>query len=55
MGISCDQCGREMNDNWKIEGMTGTGGCCEGCRDNLCAECGAWNDDGLCEYCVENS
>jgi hypothetical protein len=42
-----------MNDSWEIEGMQGTGGCCgDGCGDNLCAECGAWNKDGLCKYCA---
>lgn len=53
MGITCDRCGREMNGRWEIEDMPGPGGCCgDGCGDNLCAECGAWNEEGLCEYCA---
>jgi hypothetical protein len=42
-----------MNDRWEIEGMPGQGGCCgDGCGDNLCAECGKWNEEGLCHYCA---
>jgi len=53
MAIICDSCGREMNDHWEIEGMPGTGGNCEECGDNLCAECGGtWSEDGLCKYCA---
>ena len=53
MGIICDQCGREMDDHWQIEGMAGDGGCCgDGCGNSLCAECaGTWSEDGLCELC----
>jgi hypothetical protein len=42
-----------MNDQWEIEGMSGVGGNCGGCGDNLCAECaGTWSEDGLCKYCA---
>ena len=53
MAIICDSCGREMNDQWEIEGMPGKGGNCAGCGDNLCAECGGnWSRGILCQYCA---
>ena len=53
MSITCDRCGRIMNDRWEIEGMPGNGGNCVDCGDNLCAECaGKWSEDGCCEYCA---
>ena len=52
MSIKCDCCGREMDDRWKIEGMPGIGGNCGECGDDLCAECGSWNEEGLCRYCA---
>jgi len=51
MAITCDRCGREMNDQWKIDGMEGTGGNCSVCGNNLCAECaGTWKE-GECKLC----
>jgi hypothetical protein len=41
-----------MNDLWEIEGMPGTGGCCDCCGDNLCAECAQWDAEGYCKYCA---
>jgi len=52
MGITCDRCGREMNDSWEIKGMPGTGGCCDHCSGNLCSECADWDAMGFCKYCA---
>jgi hypothetical protein len=52
MGITCDRCGKVMDDHWEIEGMNGVGGNCSCCGDDLCAECaGEWDKDGECQKC----
>jgi hypothetical protein len=56
MAITCDRCGREMNDCWEIDGMPGVGGNCVDCGDNLCAACGGkFSENGECELCVMSS
>jgi hypothetical protein len=52
MRLTCDRCGKVMDDHWEIEGMNGVGGNCSCCNDDLCAECaGGWDDDGECQKC----
>lgn len=52
MGIVCDRCGQVMDDWWEIAGMTGIGGNCTYCGDDLCAACAeSWNEYGECQNC----
>jgi len=69
VSITCDRCGREMNNYWMIPGAeikgspielacgAGVGGNCPICGDNLCADCaGEWGEaEGECQRCREES
>jgi len=48
----CDICGREMSDDYRIDGEAGVGGNCVNCGDTLCAACAEWSDDGWCKLCM---
>jgi len=50
---TCERCGREMDDDYRIAGEEGVGGNCGECGDTLCAACADWSKDGLCKLCQQ--